>query len=163
LFSESKATKSAFKQAVSESSILHVASHGSINLENPFESALILSKTDKDDGKLTVNEIIDYKIPSSLVVLSACDTSNGQIFGGEGLLSLAWAFLVGGAKEVVGAQWKINDIQSKKMMVDFHKELKKSGNPIYALQQSQKKALQNTAPFNHPYYWSGFVAIGGFR
>jgi CHAT domain-containing protein len=163
LFSESKATKSAFKQAVSESSILHVASHGSINLENPFESALILRKTDKDDGKLTVNEIIDYKIPSSLVVLSACDTSNGQIFGGEGLLSLAWAFLVGGAKEVVGAQWKINDIQSKKMMVDFHKELKKSGNPIYALQQSQKKALQNTAPFNHPYYWSGFVAIGGFR
>ncbi len=163
VFSESKATKEAFKQSVAESSILHVASHGLINLENPFESALILSKTDKDDGKLTVNEIIDIKIPSSLVVLSACDTSNGQILGGEGLLSLSWAFLVGGAKEVVGTQWKIEDTQSKKMMIEFHKGLKKGGNPVFSLQQAQRKALKNIAPFNHPYYWSGFVSIGSFR
>ncbi len=163
VFAESKATKEAFKQSVAESSILHVASHGLINLENPFESALILSKTDKDDGKLTVNEIIDIKIPSSLVVLSACDTSNGQILGGEGLLSLSWAFLVGGAKEVVGTQWKIEDTQSKKMMIEFHKGLKKGGNPIFSLQQAQRKALKNIAPFNHPYYWSGFVSIGSFR
>jgi CHAT domain-containing protein len=132
-------------------------------LENPFESALVLSKTDKDDGKLTVNEIINMKIPSSLVVLSACDTSNGQILGGEGLLSLSWAFLVGGAKEVVGTQWKIEDTQSKKMMVEFHKGLKKGDNSIFSLQQAQRKALKNTAPFNHPYYWSGFVSIGSFR
>jgi CHAT domain-containing protein len=163
VFAESKATKEAFKQSVAESSILHVASHGLINLENPFESALILSKTDKDDGKLTVNEIIDIKIPSSLVVLSACDTSNGRILGGEGLLSLSWAFLVGGAKEVVGTQWKIEDTQSKKMMIEFHKGLKKGSNPIFSLRQAQQKALKNVAPFNHPYYWSGFVSIGSFR
>jgi CHAT domain-containing protein len=123
---------------------------------------LLLAPTTKEDGRLTVSEILDMNLSANLVVLSSCDTSNGQVVNGEGLLSLSWAFLAAGANDVVAAQWAVEEKATANLMVDFYRILNKnSKSPAAALREAQLKSLKLPAPFNHPFYWSAFVVIGG--
>lgn len=101
-------------------------------------------------------------LPDSLVVLSSCDTSNGQVLSGEGLLSLSWAFLAAGGQSVVAAQWTVEEKATADLMLNFHRVL--NGNvteSANALRAAQLEALKRPAPFNHPFYWSAFVAVEG--
>ncbi|MFP5247132.1 MAG: CHAT domain-containing protein, partial [Thermoanaerobaculia bacterium] len=45
-------------------------------------------------------ELRSLKLPSSLVVLSACETGVGRPAAGEGLVGMSWALLLAGARAV---------------------------------------------------------------
>jgi CHAT domain-containing protein len=56
---------------------------------------------------LTAEEILSQlSLNADLVVLSACDTANGEVSDGEGLIGLTWTFLGAGASNVVANQWE---------------------------------------------------------
>lgn len=166
IFTRGAATETRFKQNASQARLIHLAVHGELDANDPFDSALLFTPTTADDGRLIVSEILQMNLPQSLVVLSSCDTSNGQAINGEGLLSLSWAFLASGGRTIIAAQWAVEEKATAELMQNFYRELNKgeNGTPsALALQAAQKESIGKPAPFNHPFYWAGFVAVGDSR
>jgi len=162
IFVKSAATEKRVKTEAANAKVLHLAVHGEVNPANPFESALLFTPENGDDGRLTVAEILQLNLTESLVVLSSCDTSNGQVINGEGLLSLSWAFLASGGRVVIAAQWAVEEKATADLMIRFHRALNKDRNEATnALRTAQIEALKRSAPLNHPFYWSAFVAVEG--
>lgn len=162
IFVKTAATEKRVKTEAAQAKVLHLAVHGEINQADPFASALLFTPETGDDGRLTVAEILRMPLPDSLVVLSSCDTSNGQVLSGEGLLSLSWAFLASGGRVVVAAQWAVEEKATADLMLNFHRALKGNAEEsASALRAAQLEALKRAAPLNHPFYWSAFVAVEG--
>jgi CHAT domain-containing protein/tetratricopeptide (TPR) repeat protein len=77
-----------------------------------------------DDGILTSLEIssIDLK-RADLAVLSACQTGLGPTAEGEGLLGLQRSFHVAGAHSVLASLWRVDDVATEALMIEFYKNL----------------------------------------
>jgi CHAT domain-containing protein len=138
-------------------SVLHLAMHAKIDNENPLYNRLVF-----EDGELTASEIYTSLSKANLAVLSACNTGFGKIEKGEGVMSMARAFHYSGIPAVVMSFWKVPDQETKTIMVDFYKYLKKGKSKSEALRLAKLSYLKknNNSALNHPYYWSGFVVNG---
>lgn len=179
---DAESSKPRFLKNASSYRIIHFATHGILDDENGLNSSLAF--TQRPFGKvsgsarrkgpgtseigeerlLTSQEILrGLKLQADLVVLSACDTANGEVSEGEGLVGLTWAFLGSGASNVVASQWRVNDGKTPELMKDFHaRMLFNPGHPVSrSLRESTLKLMQDPDYF-HPYFWAGFSSIGGF-
>jgi CHAT domain-containing protein len=70
---------------------------------------LLLTKTNGDpenDGLLEAREIMSMNLDADLAVLSACETANGKIALGEGVVGTSWAFFVAGTRSMLVSQWE---------------------------------------------------------
>jgi len=179
--SGSEATKTAMKSQT-KSNLVHVATHGFFlkavdmrntrdllpgeTMENPLlRSGLLLAGASKamKDGTIQVSSesvltayetmTLDFD-ETSLIVLSACETGAGEIVNGEGVYGLIRAFQVAGAKATLISLWKVDDLATSNLMVNFYKFLSTQGEPVDAFREAQK-ALRQTYP--DPYYWAAFV------
>jgi CHAT domain-containing protein/tetratricopeptide (TPR) repeat protein len=145
---------------LSEYQIIHFACHGFLDEKFPFRSALVLSVDEgqEEDGFLQVREINNLRINADLVVLSACQTGNGSLEKGEGLLGLSRTFFSAGAHAVLSALWPINDQSTAALMGDFYKFLVQGQGKNEALRLAKLKMLKSKR--SHPFYWAGFVLHG---
>jgi CHAT domain-containing protein len=161
------ATENAFKTLAQKYSIIHLATHGVIDNRQPLYSHLLLTKTEGDpenDGRLEARQIMNLKLPADLAVLSACETANGKIAPGEGVMGLSWAFFVAGTRSTLVSQWKINSDSTTELMSNFYKNLNSNRSDVDG---RNRKALRDAAltmihgrRYRHPFYWAGFVLIG---
>ncbi len=148
-----EATVSGFLQHVVRSTRIHIACHAHFRQDNPLFSALKLA-----DAPLTAVDIESLNLPSSLVVLSGCETAVGEVGQCEEGLGLVRAFLIAGAARVVGSLWPVDDAATADLMVGFHHALAAGSPAAQALRQSQQaQRLQRP----HPYFWAGFAVHGG--
>jgi CHAT domain-containing protein len=161
-FIREKATETTLKIEMEKANVLHLAVHGKLDEIEPLRSSIILTKDTKNDGNFEIEEIISLNKSPELVILSACSTNNGQVFKGEGLLSLTWAFLVAGSKNVIGTQWEIDDKTTSEEMQLFHQMYSKNNSIAESLQFAVLKQIEKKGIQNHPFYWAGFVSVGGF-
>lgn len=138
-------------------SILHLAMHAKIDDENPQYNRLIFQ-----NGDLTASEIYASRSKANLAVLSACNTGFGKIEKGEGVMSMARAFHFSGIPSVVMSLWKVPDQETKSIMIDFYKYLRKGENKSEALRHAKLNYLKenSSGKLSHPYFWSGFVVNG---
>jgi CHAT domain-containing protein len=158
------AGKKRFKAEASKYQIIHLATHGILDNENPMYSRLAMARTDNepdDDGLLEAREIMQLNLHADLVVLSACQTARGRIGAGEGVIGMSWAFFVAGAPTLVVSQWKVDSASTARLMINFHRHLKVGSEDTKA-QALRKAALEllNDKAYLHPFYWAGFVMIG---
>jgi CHAT domain-containing protein len=112
-----------------------------------------------DDGLLEFQEITQLSLSAVLVTLSACDTANGKLEGEEGIDGLAEAFLLAGAKSVVGALWDVDDSATESLMKAFYSHLAQGQDKAFALRQAKLDYLQRSAN-SSPVYWAPFTLIG---
>ncbi len=144
--------------------ILHFSMHAEADSEQPLESFLAFrkSRTD-DDGRLTVEELLEIKLKKgSLVFLASCDTNN--VLSGEGLISLAWAMMGSGATTVVSAQWEANDKSTEIFTKTFYRYYKQGNSSAEALQKAALELIKNKSNNMHePYFWADFALSGDFR
>ena len=108
----SKATKSAIKSEWGRYSTIHLAAHAFYDNLNPLYSGIVLAQDSPDspqNGILEAREILDQDLSANLVILSACDTARGAIYGGEGPVGLSWALFVAGTPASVVTQWRVAD------------------------------------------------------
>ncbi|MDT4897388.1 MAG: hypothetical protein QOH25_2465 [Acidobacteriota bacterium] len=147
--------------------ILHFATHGTLDNDNPLYSRLLLaSSTDKEDGFLEAREIMKLDLHAELAVLSACQTARGHVSAGEGLIGMSWALFVAGTPTTVASQWKVDSASTSRLMVDFHRFLSaqestggRGTNKAEALRRAALKLLSDPK-YKHPFYWAGFVVVG---
>ncbi len=148
--------------ALNRFGILHFATHGRVSERNPEWSALLLSpKTDGDevsDGWLRARDISNWTLDAQLVVLSACETAHGRSLRGDGVQSLARAFLHAGAQSVVASLWLANDARTAELMPRFYGELAR-GTPIAEALRRTKLAAErdHTVPISGR---AAFVLLG---
>lgn len=124
---------------------LHFATHGVVGGEIPRlnEPALVLTPENNDSGFLTATEIGKMKISADLVVLSACNSGNGEYFSGEGLMGLGRAFILAGAKAVVVSLWPVDSQTTKDMMIKFYRDLEITGDPSLALANARQAVMND--------------------
>lgn len=158
------ASESVFRAEASKYNIIHLAMHGYVNNGKPDYSFLAFSEVDKDttqDGQLHAYELLNMSLNADLVVLSACETGYGVAERGEGVKSLARAFMYAGSPSVVMTLWKVNDSATARLMANFYEALSKGVGKDEALRQAKLAYLDKaTRLSSHPAYWAGFVSIG---
>lgn len=147
--------------------IVHLATHGVMDLKHPELSGILLSMIDENgkeqNGYLGLNEIYNLNWPAELVVLSACETGIGKEIKGEGLIALTRGFMYAGAARVVASLWKVNDRATAVLMEEFyHEMLVNKSTPAAALRAAQLK-LSRHPRWGNPHFWAGFVLQGEWR
>ncbi|MCA9125281.1 MAG: CHAT domain-containing protein, partial [Planctomycetales bacterium] len=97
------------------------------------------------DGLLMADEILTMPLQNTdLIVLSACDTAQGDARGGEGLLGIQRAFQVAGVRTTVASYWKVDDLATQLLMERFHQNLAQPATtPLDALRDAQLWMLRS--------------------
>jgi CHAT domain-containing protein len=145
--------------------IIHFATHGLVNDQDPDLSGLLLSRVDRQGGRVNgffrLKDLDDLHLPADLVVLSACQTAVGRVIRGEGVISLSTGFLRAGVGAVLATTWKIDDEATAEFMKAFYSELlgPRHRSSADALRAAQLTFSQNSR-WHSPYYWAGFVLTG---
>lgn len=166
------ARESWVKSEMPNAEVIHIATHYVADGEFPLLSKLLLAKEPPEatenqgsDGLLQGYEIYGMRLPRArLVILSACQTGIERSYRGEGAIGIARSFMKAGAPLVLASLWPVETIATSELMIEFHKNRKLAGHSTAkALQRAQLHMLNHPDQrFRHPYYWAGFVLIGGF-
>ncbi len=149
-----------FIKEVEKVSILHLATHSKVNVNNKF-SFIALNDTLGQIEKLYLKDIYNMKLKNDMVVLSSCETGLGDYNKGDGVNSLARGYMRAGSKAVISSLWSVNDQVSAEIMKNFYEQLKKSKTKDEALRNAKLQYLDNADPqYKHPFYWASLTAIG---
>ena len=118
--------------------------------------------TNKNDGLLTMSEIMNLENNADLVILSACNTAGGNIKQSEGFSGLARAFLFSGSKSVLVSNWYVETYAAMELTTGLIKQIKdnKKITTSKALTKSMKNFIKNNKGKSHPFYWAPFVVVG---
>jgi CHAT domain-containing protein len=147
--------------------ILHFATHGLLDSEQPEFSGLILSLVDRnghdENGYLSAQDIYEQHLLADLVVLSACDSGLGPTLRGEGVVGLARAFLHAGAGRVVSSLWKVDDEATSELMRHFYDGVLRDHKPPAAALRYAQMQMMHQKRWAAPFYWAGFVLNGEWR
>jgi CHAT domain-containing protein len=157
------ATVNDFTQLSEKADILHFSMHAEVENEQPLDSFLGFRKLGKDDGRLTVEELLNIKLKKgSLMFLASCDTNN--VLNGEGLVSLAWGMMGSGATTIISAQWEANDKSTAIFTNSFYKNYKQGNSAAEAMQKAALELIKDKSNNMHePYYWADFTLNGDYR
>lgn len=136
---------------------IHVATHGVLDNREPLNSYLLLTKTDDETenlGLLHAREIIDLDLDADLAVLSPCETGNGRISPGEGVVGMSWAFLVAGARSLVISHWRVNSGSTARLMRNFYQAMARQSdvngaNKPQAIREASLRLLTDRATAIH--------------
>jgi len=162
-FVDFSATETNFKSLANQYSVLHIATHGILNDDDPLFSSLVMSTDSTEDGILHAFELYNMQLNADLAVLSACNSGMGKLTKGEGVVSIARGFAYAGVPNIVMSKWAVSDWSTAVLMKAFYKNIKKGMPKDEALQQAKVfylEANKDEAKLLAPFYWGGFVLLG---
>jgi CHAT domain-containing protein/tetratricopeptide (TPR) repeat protein len=160
-----QASERALRAAAPRASIVHFATYGVLNKDNPLFSFVELAPENGASGRLEVHDVFGLRLNARLVVLSACQTALGagaleDVPAGDDWVGLVQAFHSAGAANVIAGLWPVDDRATAELMADFYAELSRGRPESEALALAQRKMLRNIATA-HPFYWAAFTMSGG--
>lgn len=121
-------------------------------------SSLAVTADERGDGNLTTLEVFRMRIPSDLVVLSACETARGRIYRSEGIVGFTRAFMLAGAPRVVVSLWNVDDDSTRVLMVKFYELW--NGLPTAAALRKAQEFVAGHEKWKHPCYWAAWQLWG---
>ena len=165
LASDFAATRDRFlKEDIGSYRILHIATHGIIDIQHPEMSGLILSLISKEgrtkDGYVRLGDIYHLKLSADLVILSACDSALGRDLDSEGIIGLPRGFLYAGARSVIASLWKVDDQATATLMAGLYRRMHQGETPGAALRGAQ---LEMVRQGSKPADWAAFVLQGDYK
>jgi CHAT domain-containing protein/Tfp pilus assembly protein PilF len=152
------ATKVAILDRMLNTRIVHLSAHGLIDdlQSSGIPGAIILAPSGDDDGAIHAIDILQLKLDSELVVLSACSTGRGKITG-DGVIGLSRCFILAGVPSIVVSLWDMGVISAKLLMTEFYQNLARGDDRATALRRAM---LTTKARFPSPIAWAAFTLIG---
>ena len=125
--------------------IIHFTSHAVANIENPLDSAVILSGPEQG-YKLYARDVANTKLRAELVTVSACRSAGERAYAGEGLVGFAWAFLRGGARRVIAGLWDVDDRSTALLMTEAYRLMADGVAPPVALREAKRTDARGVPP-----------------
>lgn len=117
-----------------------------------------LCTTEDEDGILTAKEVsIMNLINTQLVVLSACQTGQGDVKGNEGVEGLQRGFKIAGARFLLMSLWEVPDRETTEFMNSFYQNLLSFNNIHDAFRETQ--LYMSNQYKNEPFKWASFVLV----
>ncbi len=152
-----QATEEATRKAASGRRILHFATHGFFEPVGADDTAPLwragialagagdAEQTHRrgDDGTLYAAEIASWDLSGvDLVVLSACDTAQGDRSYVEGLNGLPSALAIAGARRSLLARWPVSDQGAAIFMDRFYAHLVETRSYDEAMRRTKRDAIE---------------------
>jgi len=140
--------------------------------ENPLlRSGIVMAGANQpdtnqlDDGYLTALEVAKIDLSATeMVVISGCNSGQGDINIGEGIYGLKRAIAVAGARSSLLSLWKVDDKATVAFMENFYIRLKNGAGRADALAATQKEFREHiNQDWRHPYVWAAFQLSGDWR
>jgi LPXTG-motif cell wall-anchored protein len=163
VFKDEAATEKQFKAIASDYKIIHFATHGMANSNDPDYSLLAFTEIedDKENEFLYVSDLYNLELNAEMVVLSACETALGKNFRGEGIMSLARGFSYAGTKSIFTTLWSVNDHSTYNIIQGYYGYLQEGMEKDAALHLSKLDYIGQATNFTaHPFLWSPYILIG---
>lgn len=151
-----RATPSNVLGALADASHIHFLAHAASGAESS-EAHLVLAGLAEGDAYLTVSEIQSLQLSAEVVVLAACESSLGRASPGEGLASLARAFLLAGTRCVIASYWEMRDDSLRTLLGYYYAGLA-GGKGVAKAFYEAKRAYSEV--FGRDDTWAGVTLIG---
>ena len=126
-------------------------------IEEPFILLGQVENEKKDDGFLTLSEVLGMELNAEAVVLSACVTGKGKMIEGEGISNFARAFQHAGARSVVVSLWGVASKQAVEYMKKYYGYLKSGKGKAVALRLARNDIKAKNP---NPFFWAVFILHG---
>ncbi len=158
--------------------VLAFATHGLVpgDLNGLNQPALALSAPEtpnaRDDGLLTMGEILGLKLDADWVVLSACNTAAGDGAGAEAVSGLGRAFFYAGARSLLVSNWPVETTSARALTTDIFRRQAEAPdlNRAEALRQAMMALIDGPGfvdqggrtvfSYAHPIFWAPFSLVG---
>jgi CHAT domain-containing protein len=176
LLTGENATRTRFLDAATQARVLHIATHAfvlekSCGNGNPLlHSGLVFAgaNSSRNTSILTAEQIASLDLSGvDWAVLSACNTGNGELKDGEGVLGLQRSFRVAGAKSVVMALWPVDDEVTREFMRGLYSERfgrhATTADSVWLAARGLLLKRQAAGKSTQPWYWAGFVGAGAWE
>ncbi|NQV61417.1 MAG: CHAT domain-containing protein, partial [Alphaproteobacteria bacterium] len=159
--------------------VVAFATHGLIpgDLDGLTQPALALSSPkvvgDREDGLLTMGEILGLKLNADWVILSACNTGSGEGAGAEAVSGLGRAFFYAGTRALLVSNWPVETTSAMTLTTDlFRRQFK---DPTLARAKALREAIlalmdgpgfadrdtgEVVFSYAHPIFWAPFSLVG---
>lgn len=162
------------KSVMGTRDLLHFATHGELNKEDPLQSRILLAAASPDsanNGDLTVAKIFNLDLQAVLVTLSACQTAQlageeGVFTPGDDLVGLTRSFMYAGTPSVIASLWVVDDAATLAWMRQFYNAWLWRGQSKMQAARSAALAMLSDPEdpdWAFPYFWSAFVYLGDAR
>ncbi|MEX2568760.1 MAG: CHAT domain-containing tetratricopeptide repeat protein, partial [Cyclobacteriaceae bacterium] len=153
-----------FKTKAMNYPVLHLSMHAFLDDIQPLYSKFVFSQSqdESEDDSLTIAEIYNMNFNAQMAVLSACETADGTLSRGEGIMSLSRAFAYAGCPSIVTSLWKVDSKTTSTLMVDFYKNLVQGLPKDRSLRLAKLNYLKSTEDplLAHPHFWLSFIVTG---
>lgn len=157
---DNQATVQEVSQSMPQSGLLHFATHAFPNETAPLMGALVLTANDTGGVDLLyARDIYEMDLSANLTVLSACSTTQGRLVGGEGLIGLAWAFLMAGCPSVIATRWEVQDEAARLWVQQFYQSYTAGCSKAESVRRACQHLISMPV-FASPHYWAGWTLVG---
>ena len=145
--------------------IVHFAAHILYPDGQPDQALIYLGlRPSGEPDVLTTKDVTSLPAGGALVVLSGCSSAAGNSVRGAGVMGLPRAWLLAGARGVVGSRWPVPD-DTGELFRSFYAHLAVAGlsrsGPSSALQQARLEMLRSNTWRSDPRYWGAFYLLSG--
>lgn len=142
--------------------VVHIATHVVESAERPAYGLIALSLTPQHESELVSPfEIAGWRTDAGLVVLSGCNSGEGEALPGTGLLGLTRAWLTAGARAVIASNWSTPDASGALFRSLYrHLAARPDAGPAEALRAAQLEMIRSADWRANPRYWGAFFAMG---
>lgn len=158
-----QATKQQFLDTVKYYPIVHLATHAVSSPDNAAASfiAFYPAKHSPIEDRLYLEELYGLNLAATrLVIISACETGEGEVVAQEGVMSLARAFAYAGCASTINSLWKADDQATSFILRRFYVHLRAGENKARALQLAKLDYLHSDALDKSPAFWAHLVLTG---
>ena len=159
--------------------VLAFATHGLVpgDLDGLSQPALALSAPEtpsaRDDGLLTMGEILELDLDADWIVLSACNTSAGAGAGAEAISGLGRAFFYAGSRALLVSNWPVETTSARMLTTDLFR--RQADDPSIERSEALRQASmalvdgpgfidptsgESLFSYAHPIFWAPFSLIG---
>ena len=168
LLTGAHASVAALRNAVrSRPSVIHIASHFVNVPDHPGEAVIDLGLTAQGNAELlNERDIATLQTPDATIVMSGCSSGDSLSLPTSGVLGLTRAWLISGARAVIGSRWPTSD-DTGELFGSFYLHLREARNSparmrsvANSLNLAQLEMLHSGTWRSDPSYWGAFYVIG---
>jgi hypothetical protein len=148
-------------KCLSQANLLHIACHGTFELNRPDQSGFVFISDNGQQEILSLRELSTIDL-SNLhhATLSSCWSADHFILPGRWIVSLPETLWRSGVRSILGCLWQVNDKFAVDFVKYFYHNLDKYP-PDEALRQTQLFFLRKTE-YSNPFFWAGFNIYGDY-